>query len=174
MSGINPGESAMDKKVVDKQNDLPQGSEEVLKGPSNEDLQSQETRTPSHGFDAVKWEGVREAASTASQTELATHRDSPATEGDRPIVGDPITSERLLQVVEDRKLIASQKMLLVVVIMEMGGNERISLTYEELAARSGMARRVVAEHIPTLESLGWIKRVKNARSYDYEYTMKKI
>lgn len=118
------------------------------------DQKDQETQTPSHGFDAVKWEGVRVTAEHPDGQEAG--RDSRL-------------SQRLLQVVEADELIASHKLILAVLIYNLHDKENCELRYEDLTRQTALSRRVLARYLPELEQLGWIKRTKNNHTYIYEY-----
>lgn len=118
------------------------------------DQKDQETRTPSHGFDAVKWEGEREAAES---------RNGQEAEADSRLL------QRLLQVVEATDLIASHKVILAVLIYHLNNKESCDLRYEDLTEQTALSRRVLARYLPELEAKGWIKRTKKMHSYTYEY-----
>lgn len=118
------------------------------------DPKDQEAQTPSHGFDAVKWEGVGAAA-----------KDSRGQEAE----ADSSLARRLLQVVEATDLIASQKLILTVILYHLIGKESCELKYEDIMAHTSLSKRVVTRYLPELENRGWIKRTKKAHSYIYEY-----
>lgn len=119
---------------------------------SKDDPKDQERPTPSHGYDAVEWEGVGAAVGKT---------DSGKAEQ------ESILLARLRQVMDAPDLIGSQKLILAALLSRLKGEESCILTYDELAGATSLSRRLVATQVPQLVKGGWIKKERESNSYRY-------
>jgi DNA-binding transcriptional ArsR family regulator len=116
----------------------------------------QETKPPSHGYNPVEREG--DLAATQEHNGTGSEADA-----------DSKMLQRLRQVIDATELLSTQKVILAVIIAESDDEFYCDLGYEEIAARAGVSRRVVATHIPILERSGWIEKQGSSKRYSYRY-----
>lgn len=114
----------------------------------------QETRTPSHGYDAVEREGVRVDVKESHGQEAEAESN---------------LLRRLRQVMASTDLIGSQKLILSVILSELKDDASCSLTHERIADCASLSRRLVAQHVPLLVEAGWIKIERKSNNYMYSF-----
>jgi hypothetical protein len=73
------------------------------------------------------------------------------------------------QVIDDTTLIASQKLILLVLGHEFEENEGTAdLKHSWLALHTSLSIRIIAEHTTALDALGWYSRTRRSHSMLYE------
>jgi hypothetical protein len=132
------------------------GSDVMMESAQNTADNKQETKPPSHGYNPVEREG--DLAATQEHNGTGSEADA-----------DSKMLQRLRQVIDATELLSTQKVILAVIIAESDDEFYCDLGYEEIAARAGVSRRVVATHIPILERSGWIEKQGSSKRYSYRY-----